>query len=1678
LSGASPTNALGSPSTAILNIIDDETFNQPPGTIDTTVDPSVGFNNNVQALIIQPDGKLLAGGDFTTANGLSRNRIARLNPDGSLDATFSSTATNAGANDSVLALLSQTDRRILVGGRFSVISGAPRNFLARLNADGTIDSTFNPGSGPDNTVFALAETFVNGSRKLLIGGGFPNYNTIPSSYLVRLNNDGSLDTTFNTGFGLNGTVFAIALQPDGKVVIGGDFTSVNGTSRNGIARLNSDGSLDLSFDPGAGASDSVRAIAIESDGRILLGGAFHNVNGVTLNHLARLNAGGSVDNTFSPGLGANDLVNSITIQPDTRIVLGGQFTLYDGVTRGRITRLNNDGTQDTMINFGTGANSFVAAALVQTNGQIVLAGGFTQYDGQPRNHFTRIYGGTVAGSGSLEFDSPVYNVNEDATNTIVTVRRRGGTSGPPGAPAGSISVSFTTSDGSAKAGINYLPVSTNFVFQPGEVVESAIIPVIRDFAITTNLTVNLTLSNPQPPGGPTLGNSSSAQLFIDNVDSAVTFSSPTYSAPEDALSGFAVISVLRSGSVAGPASVDFFTTTNGTAGAYTNYIPTTNTITFVAGQFSNFVTVPLIHDPRAQGNTTVVMELTNALNTLLFNPSIAILTIVDVDRVPGQFIFAQTNYVVSEGAGMVTLNVLRTNGHTGVVTVNYATLPGTALPGIKYVNTNGVLTFADGETNKAIGVGIIDENQVEGNQSFSVVLSNPTGGASIFGSTSVPVTILDNDVGVALSSPVYVAPETDASITIGVNRVGTNGVTTVSYATTNGTAIAGTNYVAVSGTLSFASGESFKTFAVPLIHDPRVTGPLSFTLGLFSPSAPAKVYANNPATITINDADAGFAFTNANFYTVKSGTNVLISVLRSNANTGIVSVHYATADGTAQAGVDYIAANGVLTFSNGIALQSFLVPIINNKLVEGNTTFTVNLLNPSPGAQLVPPSTANVTITNDLAGLSFSSPVYSVNENGVSATITVLRSGFTTNTVSVDYSTADGTGKAGVNYVPTSGTFTFTNGDTAKTFVVQVIDDGIPNGDRTVLLNLRNPIGNAVLLNPSAATLNIVETDGSLIVPAGTALISESGPVDGTIEPGETVGMLFAFRNATGTNTANLVATLMPTNGISNPSGPQNYGVLTVHGPSVSRPFSFTANGTNGQVITATFQLRDGNAPTNVAVVSFVLGRTANTFSNTAPIVINDGAAATPYPSVINVSGLPGAVTGTTVMLTNLNHTWPRDIDILLVSPAGQKSVLMAKTGSSFAVNNVTLTFDDAASSVLPQSSVLVSGTNRPTSYAAVPPPFPVPAPVGPYSTNLSVFNGSNPNGPWSLYVFDDTLFNSGIISNGWVLNLINSHPILGDADLGVSLTADPDPVIAGNNVTYNLSLINYGPGTATGILVSDAFPPGVALVSSTPSQGTVTNSPGQIAWTVNSLANGASANLTFVLQPAAAGVITNTATVTATSNDLNPEDDSTVSVVTAVAPTADLALALSDSPDPVLTSHNLTYTLTVTNLGPATATAVAVSDVLPPGVSIVSVVPASFTFDGTTVSFPNLGDLPSGSSLTASITVTPLVGGTITNTATCSSTVTDPFKLNNTASVKTDVLPVVLSVVQVGGNLVFSWPADAVGYYLEGTPDLTPPTTWTPVTSPAPILNGSQMTVILPIGSGTSFYRLHGQGQ
>ena len=174
---------------------------------------------------------------------------------------------------------------------------------------------------------------------------------------------------------------------------------------NHIARLNTDGSVDMNFNPGTGAGDSVRALVVQPDGRILVGGFFTNFNSLAYSHLVRLNANGSLDTTFTFGSGANGDVSAISVQADTRIVVGGTFSQFNGVTRNGITRLNPDGTTDYSINFGTGADGPVAVTLVEPDGNMDLGGAFANFNGVSHPDLVQVYGGSLAGSGAIQFSS-------------------------------------------------------------------------------------------------------------------------------------------------------------------------------------------------------------------------------------------------------------------------------------------------------------------------------------------------------------------------------------------------------------------------------------------------------------------------------------------------------------------------------------------------------------------------------------------------------------------------------------------------------------------------------------------------------------------------------------------------------------------------------------------------------------------------------------------------------------------------------------------------------------------------------------------------------------------------------------------------------------------------------------------------------------------------------------------------------------------------------------------------------------------------------------------------------------------------------------------------------------------------------------------------------------------------
>lgn len=357
------------------------------GSLNLQFNEVTGANGIINATKIQNDGKIVIGGTFTIFNGIPLKRIARLNENGTVDSTFNS---GFGANYDITSLAIQNDGKIIVGGDFTSFNGVAKKRIIRLNSSGIIDSTFNPGTGANLKIRTIS---IQSDGKIIIGGDFTTFNGLSKNRIVRLNSNGSVDTTFNIGSGAGGWIYSITLQNDGKIILGGDFLSYNGTSRSHIARLNSNGSLDLTFNPGSGATNlAVYSTAIQSDGKIFIGGAFGAYNGIARTRIARLNTDGSLDISFNPGTGANDAIYTFNIQNDDKIIIAGFFTTYDGISLNHIARLNTNGTLDSTFNIGTGASNTVLTSTIQSNGRIIIGGYFTDYNGIGRNRIARIFG--------------------------------------------------------------------------------------------------------------------------------------------------------------------------------------------------------------------------------------------------------------------------------------------------------------------------------------------------------------------------------------------------------------------------------------------------------------------------------------------------------------------------------------------------------------------------------------------------------------------------------------------------------------------------------------------------------------------------------------------------------------------------------------------------------------------------------------------------------------------------------------------------------------------------------------------------------------------------------------------------------------------------------------------------------------------------------------------------------------------------------------------------------------------------------------------------------------------------------------------------------------------------------------------------------------------------------------
>lgn len=370
------------------------------------------FNPNVTggfvySTVVQPDGKVLISGDFSAVGGVPRNRIARLNADGSLDLNFIVNTVSG----TIFSMALQPDGKILLGGGFSLLGPTTRHYIVRLNADGSLDESFTDPA-TDSDVYCM---LVQDDGKIIIGGGFSHLGSVYRTNIARLYADGTLDTGYTPS--PNGQVYSMAMQSDGKIVIGGYFAGINGASHNRVGRVNADGTLDDTFTIGTGISN-VYCVVVQPDGKILLGGDFTTVDSVTRNRMARLNADGTLDTGFNPNVGSTS-VRSMALQADGKIVIGGIFTSAGGVTRNRVARLNTDGTLDT--GYDPNVSSNVNSVCLQGDGKLLLGGNFSTVGGVTRSRIARVSNDSATQTLSVTGTSQIDWLRSGSTTEVERV---------------------------------------------------------------------------------------------------------------------------------------------------------------------------------------------------------------------------------------------------------------------------------------------------------------------------------------------------------------------------------------------------------------------------------------------------------------------------------------------------------------------------------------------------------------------------------------------------------------------------------------------------------------------------------------------------------------------------------------------------------------------------------------------------------------------------------------------------------------------------------------------------------------------------------------------------------------------------------------------------------------------------------------------------------------------------------------------------------------------------------------------------------------------------------------------------------------------------------------------------------------------------------------------------------
>lgn len=789
-----------------------------------------------------------------------------------------------------------------------------------------------------------------------------------------------------------------------------------------------------------------------------------------------------------------------------------------------------DGTASAGSDFGArfGTLTFAPGEMWKTVAIIVNGDGTAEADESMQILLSGATGATIAdatGAGVITnddgdpaisiADATIIEGDSGSSNAVVTLVLSN--------PSSSIvSVDWTSSNGTAVTGGDYTAAAGTVTFAPGVLSQTLAVPVLADMTLEGNESFFVDLTNPS--NASVLDAQSEVTIVDDDGAPALTISDLAVSEA----AGTAVLTVLLVPASAQPVTANW-STVDLSASSGSDFTAVPGALAFAPGESSKTISISILDDNFAEGAQSFDVVLSSAV---AIADGQATVTIIDDDATPNVTV---TDGSVVEGS-MANFAITLSNPSAVPVTVSYSTVDGSAGAG-DYAPVSGTVQFDPGQTTKLIGVATVDETLQEPLETFHFDLASAAN-ATIVRSRAT-ASILDDDGTPALMVSDGTAAEGDAgarAVSFVVTLAGnTSQTVTVDYATADGTATAGSDYAATAGHLVFPPGTTTQTIDVPVIGDTNVETDETLFLNLSSSVSATIADAQAVGTITNDDVAPvvpSITISDASLLEGNAGTPALSFVVTlSQATTTTVTVDYATADGTATAGSDYAAASGTLVFAPGVTSRTISVGIAGDTFVEGDETLLVHLTN-AANAALVDAEGAG-TITNDdvpavVPSISVGDAAAVEGNSGAgSLTFAVTLSAPTTNSVTVDFATADGSASAGTDYAAGGGTLVFAPGVTSQTITVVVAGDVAIETDETFVVGLANA-SNATIADAQAVG-TILDDDVAPVIPSiaiGDVMVSEgnagttNATFTATLTAATTTSVTVDYATANGTATA------------------------------------------------------------------------------------------------------------------------------------------------------------------------------------------------------------------------------------------------------------------------------------------------------------------------------------------------------------------------------------------------------------------------------------------------------------------------------------------------------------------------------------------------------------------------------